>query len=135
MHECGHVFGDHCIANFVETATQNNNKCPLCREILFQQEDFNEHGYRIRGNADEESSDSDFDSDSDEEQVPLTRNVWHGPAVGEEADVDESGEYVPDEDDEIDIDYEENDMPNAKVLPSEEPGFHWRDRKGHRHQR
>jgi hypothetical protein len=42
--ECGHIFGDYCIAYAAESETQNNNRCPLCRRKLFEQEDFDSDG-------------------------------------------------------------------------------------------
>ncbi|KAI4648119.1 hypothetical protein J4E93_004530 [Alternaria ventricosa] len=35
---CGHIFGDHCIVEQVEAEMPNSNRCPLCRQELFHQE-------------------------------------------------------------------------------------------------
>lgn len=38
--KCGHIFGSHCIVEQTEFRTANNNRCPLCRQELFEHEDF-----------------------------------------------------------------------------------------------
>ncbi|CAI9627049.1 unnamed protein product [Alternaria burnsii] len=37
---CSHIFGGHCIVEQTESRMPNNNRCPLCRHELFEQEDF-----------------------------------------------------------------------------------------------
>jgi hypothetical protein len=63
---CGHVFGDYCIANAVESKTQNNNPRPLCRDKLFEQEDFDENGDWIY------DSDDSLEDDEESEEVNTT---------------------------------------------------------------
>jgi hypothetical protein len=60
------MFGDYCIANAVEAKIQNDNRCPLCRAELFEQEDFDEGGDQLYV-SDGESEDVD-DEDEDEER-------------------------------------------------------------------
>lgn len=59
MPKCGHHFGDHCIANLVESAHPSNNKCPLCRQVLFEQEDYNGYGYPLHEVVEEEEEEEE----------------------------------------------------------------------------
>jgi len=66
---CGHVFGDYCIANVAESETQNNNRCPLCRCKLFEQEDFDSDGELIQGRYDEEGGYEEQRIDAEIERI------------------------------------------------------------------
>jgi len=86
--ECGHVFGDYCIANAVESETQNNNRCPLCRRVLFEQEDFDENGYPLYNDAVMESEEENYG-----EHEEMEEEGEDFEEIGEE-----DGDYVEEED-------------------------------------
>jgi hypothetical protein len=65
---CGHIFGDYCIASAVEAKIQNDNRCPLCRAELFEQEDFDEGGDQLYVSDGESEDVHDEDEDEDEER-------------------------------------------------------------------
>jgi hypothetical protein len=70
--DCGHIFGDYCLVNAIETDIKNNNRCPLCRKELFEQEDFDEDGEYIYDDDDEETDEvEDLDDALGEELVKL----------------------------------------------------------------
>ncbi|KAI4921374.1 hypothetical protein J4E85_008719 [Alternaria conjuncta] len=70
---CGHIFGDHCIVKQVEAEMPNNNRCPLCRQELFHQEDT--HVYISDdsewGDADDENEEEEWDFDEERYQETL----------------------------------------------------------------
>ncbi|KAH7086913.1 hypothetical protein FB567DRAFT_549348 [Paraphoma chrysanthemicola] len=66
---CNHIFGDYCIANVAESESPNNNRCPLCRTVLFEQEDFNENGDPISDEEEREFDGFSDEDDLDEEQL------------------------------------------------------------------
>jgi hypothetical protein len=99
---CNHIFGDHCIANVIESESPNNNRCPLCREVLFEQEDFDEHGDLISHEdahtpdslEDDEISASENDDDITEEELATLRQL--------DDEVDDEVEPASEADDEED---------------------------------
>ncbi|KAI4915592.1 hypothetical protein J4E90_004037 [Alternaria incomplexa] len=70
---CGHIFGDHCIVKQVEAEMPNNNRCPLCRQELFHQEDT--HAYISDdsewGDADDENEEEEWEFDEERYQETL----------------------------------------------------------------
>ncbi|KAH7076723.1 hypothetical protein BKA63DRAFT_510608 [Paraphoma chrysanthemicola] len=66
---CNHIFGDYCIANVAESESSNNNRCPLCRKVLFEQEDFNENGDPISDEEERELDGFGDEDDLDEEEL------------------------------------------------------------------
>ncbi|KAH6878843.1 hypothetical protein BKA58DRAFT_436533 [Alternaria rosae] len=70
---CGHIFGDHCIIKQVEAEMPNNNRCPLCRQELFQQEttpvyDSDEPEF---DDADDENEEEEWEFDEERYQETL----------------------------------------------------------------
>jgi hypothetical protein len=68
--ECGHIFGDYCIANAAESETQNNNRCPLCRRKLFEQEDFDSYGELIHARDQNEEEGGEETADEEPNHAP-----------------------------------------------------------------
>jgi hypothetical protein len=137
---CGHIFGDYCIANAVEAATQNNNRCPLCRNELFEQEDFDDDGDRLY-DADEESEGAEdmeeaHAQEGDEEDEETDDQDDKSEEMGDDASISSDdgddlsfygveygdspppSDYVP-SNEEVDSDHEQDDQPWAKPRPEE----------------
>jgi hypothetical protein len=86
----------------IESESPNNNRCPLCREVLFEQEDFDEHGDPIPHEdshtpdslEDDEISASENDDDITEEELATLRQL--------DDEVDDEVEPASEADDEED---------------------------------
>ncbi|KAF2132951.1 hypothetical protein P153DRAFT_414887 [Dothidotthia symphoricarpi CBS 119687] len=101
--DCGHIFGDHCIVEWFETKIRNNNRCPMCREKLFQQEDFDRYGNPIpHENEDDEEDDEgenvddtgDEDEDEDDDDDEEEEEEEEEEAESEEEQSEEEAEDV-----------------------------------------
>ncbi|KAF2252890.1 hypothetical protein BU26DRAFT_211120 [Trematosphaeria pertusa] len=94
--DCGHVFGDHCIIQWFETESENNNKCPLCRNELFEQEDFD-----MEDDEDDGDAAGFVDSDIASEEEADDQNGNNG-AQGEDEAMEEDSEAEQGDDEESD---------------------------------
>jgi hypothetical protein len=64
---CFHIVDADCIANLAESSNPTNNQCPLCRRVLFQQEDFDAQGHLLHaGTRDPNNEEVDPDADMSE---------------------------------------------------------------------
>ncbi|KAG9188445.1 hypothetical protein G6011_02368 [Alternaria panax] len=68
---CGHIFGGHCIVEQTEIRMPNNNRCPLCRRELFEQEDFALFDDTFYSNDEELIEFNDYDDSTDEDEREL----------------------------------------------------------------
>lgn len=83
-------------------------------------EDYNEHGYPLHEGAEEEGKEEE---EVEEEGVAEDPGVWDEAELSEEETKDRSGDYVPGDDDDIDIDHEGDAYPEVKFLPHEKRGY------------
>ncbi|KAF1833048.1 hypothetical protein BDW02DRAFT_401551 [Decorospora gaudefroyi] len=105
---CGHIFGHHCFVMQAESGQQNSNRCPLCREELFEQE------------PDDESDEPTIDGDESDEVIEDHDLEIEFYYIAHEEPVSSSeSEYEPDDDDDVDEDDEREEMRNYKLLPGE----------------
>jgi hypothetical protein len=76
---CGPVFGYVCIVKQTEVKVQNHNRCPLCRQELFEQ-DFDEYGstrFDVSDSEEEGADDKEGeDEDEDDEVVEQTQEEY-----------------------------------------------------------
>lgn len=64
---CFHVVGADCVANLAESSNPTNNQCPLCRRVLFEQEDYDAQGHPLHAGA-RDPEFEEMDSDGEEEE-------------------------------------------------------------------
>jgi hypothetical protein len=115
------VFGDHCIANAVETSTQNNNRCPLCRAKLFEQEDYDENGDwiydsdEVPDDVEEQEVEGDEEEESTESEAKESDQVEGGGLISfDDADKTSASKYFP-SDENVDIDHKQDEQWQAKL--------------------
>ncbi|KAF2243269.1 hypothetical protein BU26DRAFT_554809 [Trematosphaeria pertusa] len=61
QNSCHHVFGSTCLRRWLESDEPAANKCPMCRKILYHQNEGEERGDEEEG-EDEEDEDEDMES-------------------------------------------------------------------------
>ncbi|RYN84784.1 hypothetical protein AA0119_g8166 [Alternaria tenuissima] len=68
---CSHIFGGHCIVEQTESRMPNNNRCPLCRHELFEQEDFHSFDNAFYSSDEALVEFNDYDDSTDEDEREL----------------------------------------------------------------
>lgn len=90
--ECGHTFGEYCIANATEGPHPSNHVCPLCRRKLFEQEDFDEEneplfdGYYSEEAAEVAEDDGDESENEDGSEANLSETETETALEEDEGD-------------------------------------------------